>query len=298
MKNKYFLGVSPEGFHHIAYTEWGVKDPQAPTVLCIHGYSRNGRDFDHIANHLSSKGRHVLCPDIVGRGDSSWFHNPSNYNFTQYTQDMACMISRSESQNIDLIGTSMGGIIGMMLASLPNSPIRRLVLNDVGPQIPIHGLKRLSKYIGKDPEFKSLEEAKQLFKINYSGFGITKESDWDDFTLHTVEQKGPNRFVSKMDPAVKNPKSTLHLIADFLHHPHKTLEGILYDIDLWYLWKQLKCPVLVVHGVYSDILTPEIIKQMQRTHNNISVLSIDDAGHAPALIDKSQHEYIERWLNS
>lgn len=298
MKKNYFIGLSQEGFHQIAYTEWGLFDPERPSVICVHGYTRNGRDFDQLASHLSYNGRHVVCPDIVGRGDSAWFHLRSHYNFSQYVQDMTAMIARTQSHQIDWIGTSMGGIIGMMIAALPNTPVQRLVLNDIGAQIPIHGLKRIAKHAGKVTEFKSLEEAKECFKVNYKEFGITKESDWDAFTQNSVEQKGENRFVAKMDPGIRNPKSTLHIISDFLHHPHKSLEGILYDIDLWYLWKKIKCPVLIVHGVKSDLLTPEIIKQMQRTHENTEVLSIKDVGHAPALVEKYQHEVIENWLNS
>ncbi|MCL9682686.1 alpha/beta fold hydrolase [Legionella maioricensis] len=298
MKKNSFLGVSEEGFHNVAYTEWGSSSPELPTVICVHGYTRNGRDFDALAHYLGVKGRHIFCPDVVGRGDSSWFKHAHHYNFNQYVADMNVLIARTHAQQIDWIGTSMGGMIGMMLAALPNTPIRRLILNDVGPQIPLHGLRKLAKYIGNDPEFKSMEEAKQHFKKNYSEFGILSEKQWDDFTEHSVEKRAARVFVAKVDPAIKNPKSTMQVVSDFFHHPQKALEGILYDIDLWSIWNKIRCPVLVIHGAHSELLTPEIIKKMLRTHAQTEVYEIADAGHAPALLETADHEIIDSWLNS
>ena len=298
MKKHSFLGASEEGFHHVAYTEWGSESPELPTVICVHGYTRNGRDFDALASYLSLHQRHVFCPDIVGRGDSSWLKKHHHYNFPQYVADMNALIARTRAQHIDWIGTSMGGIIGMMLAALPNSPIRRLILNDVGPQIPIHGLRRLAKYIGNEPNFKSMDEAKEYFKANYKEFGIRNEDQWTTFTEHSVEQRAPNVFAVKVDPGVKNPKSTLQMVSDFFHHPHRSLEGILYDVDLWAVWKKIRCPVLVIHGVHSDLLTTPIIKRMQRSHEHTYLYEIENAGHAPALLDSEEHEEIYHWLNT
>lgn len=298
MKKNSFLGISEEGFHNVAYAEWGNSTPEFPTVICVHGYTRNGRDFDALAHYLGVKGRHVFCPDVVGRGDSSWFKQAHHYNFHQYVDDMNVLIARTRAQQIDWIGTSMGGMIGMMLAALPNSPIRRLILNDVGPQIPLHGLRKLAKYIGNDPDFKSIDEAKQHFKKNYAEFGVLSEKQWDHFTEHSIEQRGANVFVTKADPAIKNPKSTMQIVSEFFHHPHKALEGILYDIDLWSVWKKIRCPVLVIHGVHSDLLTPGVIKKMCRTHAPTDVYEIENAGHAPALLEVADHEIITQWLNS
>jgi pimeloyl-ACP methyl ester carboxylesterase len=139
MKTNYFLGVSTDGFHRVAYTEWGQPDTTQPTVFCVHGLLRNRHDFYALANFLSLQERHIFCPDIAGRGDSDWFKNPQHYTFEQYIADMTGLVARSSATQIDWIGTSMGGLIGMMMAALPNSPIRRLVLNDIGPQIPLHG---------------------------------------------------------------------------------------------------------------------------------------------------------------
>lgn len=298
MKKNHILGISDEGFHTIAYSEWGSLNYELPSIICVHGYTRNSRDFDPLANYLSIMGRHVFCPDVVGRGESSWFKKAHHYNFTQYVSDMNVLIARTGSTEIDWIGTSMGGIIGMMLAALPNTPIRRLVLNDVGPQIPIYALKKIAKYAGKDSEFKSMEEAKRYFQINYAEFGKLTEEQWDTFTTNTIKKIDEHHYISKLDPGIKNPKSTIQVVSEFFHHPHKALEGILYDIDLWSIWQNVKCPVLVIRGVHSDLLTPEIISRMKRAHDNVEVYEIEDAGHAPALLNQAEHERIDLWLGN
>jgi len=298
MKQKSFLGVSEEGFHHIAYTEWGNSESETPVVICVHGYTRNRHDFDSLASYLSKQGKHIFCPDIVGRGDSSWFKKSNHYNFAQYVSDMNVLIAITKAQRIDWVGTSMGGIIGMMLAALPNSPIQRLILNDVGAQVPLHGLRRLAKYAGKTVEFTSMEEAKKHYKSTHTEFGRLTDSQWDTFTRNSIEQRAPNLYIAKIDPAIKNPKSSTQLVTDFFHHPHKALEGILYDIDLWSIWEKISCPVLVIHGSHSELLTPEIIKKMKRIHPNTEVYEKENAGHAPALLDLIDHETINYWLGS
>jgi pimeloyl-ACP methyl ester carboxylesterase len=190
----------------------------------------------------------------------------------------------------------MGGIIGMMLAALPNSPIRKLVLNDIGPQVPLTGLKRLAKYAGKDPVFKSLEEAKQYFKINYADFGDLNEEQWDRFTEHSVKERAQNVYTFKMDPGVKHSRTASQWLNEFIHRPGKALEGIFYDVDLWAIWKQVRCPILVIHGKKSDLLTPEIILKMRQIHPSIQLYEIENAGHAPALLDQKNHEVIYNWL--
>ena len=297
MKKHQFLGISDEGFHEVAYTEWGVADPEFPTVICVHGYTRNSRDFDALAAYLSSGGSHVFCPDIVGRGDSSWFKDSHHYQFNQYVNDMNALIARTQAKQIDWIGTSMGGIIGMLLAALPNSPIRKLILNDIGPQIPLSGLKKLIQYAGKDPEFRTLDEAKEYFKVIHAEFGELTEKQWSIFTQNSIEQRAPNVFVTKLDPGIKNPKSTQQWVSDFFHHPHKALEGILFDIDLWSIWKQIHCPVLVIHGMHSELLTLEIINKMQKIHEKTESYTVKNAGHAPALLNLADHKIISQWLN-
>jgi pimeloyl-ACP methyl ester carboxylesterase len=298
MKKNNVLGISAEGFHTIAYTEWGSWSAPSPATLCVHGLTRNGRDFDALAGYLSTKGRYVLCPDVVGRGESAWFKNPAHYNFTQYVSDMTGLIARANTPQIDWVGTSMGGIIGMMLAAVPNTPIRKLVINDIGPQIPLVGLKRLSQYAGKDPVFNSMEEAKSYCKVSYADFGPLSEEQWNTFTEHSIKQTAPNVYTFKVDPGIRNAKSKSQWLHEFIHHPRKALEGLFYDVDLWSFWKKIRCPVLVIHGTNSDLLTAPIITKMRQIHSGIEVYEVEHAGHAPALLETKEHEVIYNWLTS
>lgn len=296
MKQNYVLCASKEGYHRIAYTEWGEQNPSASAVICVHGLTRNSRDFDALAKFLSLKGHHVFCPDIVGRGNSSWLSNSQQYNFERYIIDMNILISRTGATQIDWIGTSMGGIIGMMMAALANTPIRRLILNDVGPQIPINALWHMAKYVGKDPVFSSKEEAKQYFKIIYAEFGNLTEEQWDYFTAHSIRERSPGVFISNYDPSIHELKLKWQSVKEFFYSPHKALEGVLFDIDLWSFWRSIACPVLVIRGKSSHLLLPEHIKRMKRSHSQVEVYEVADAGHAPALLDLSQHEAILNWL--
>lgn len=297
MKQDYVLCASEEGFHRIAYTEWGTTTSDSSAVVCVHGLTRNSRDFDALANYLSSQGHHVFCPDVVGRGDSDWLKNASQYNFKRYLTDMNILISRTGAKHIDWVGTSMGGLIGIMMAALPNTPIRHLILNDVSPQVPIQALWHLAKYVGKDPVFATKEQAKAYYKTVYAEFGDLTEEQWDYFTDHSVTEQAPGVFISKLDPNIHEPKFCWQTIKDFFCHPHKALEGILFDVDLWEFWKSIQCPVLVIRGQRSNLLLPEHIHKMKRTHSQVDLLEIENAGHAPALLDPDQHEAIRSWLS-
>jgi len=158
MREKSFLGLSAAGFHTVAYTEWGAPDATRP-VVCVHGLTRNGRDFDPLAASLAGTGRRVACPDVVGRGRSGWLADPMLYGFPQYMADMAALLARLDAAEVDWVGTSMGGLIGMFLAARPGSPIRRLVLNDVGPFVPKAALDVIAAYVGQAPAFPDLEAA-------------------------------------------------------------------------------------------------------------------------------------------
>lgn len=296
MKKDYFLGLSEEGFHKVAYIEWGQASSQPP-IICVHGLTRNSRDFDDLASYLSSAGRQVFCPDVVGRGDSDWLKNPLHYTYEQYLADMNAMIARTCATEVDWIGTSMGGLLGMMLAAVPNSPIKRLVLNDVGPQISTKALARLSKYVGREPDFSSVDAAKAYFKSIYADFGNLTEAQWDKLTATSIHQVAPNKFISKLDHGVKITPTKSKIAWDVLLHPHKALEGTLFDIDLWQIWRKVTCPVLVIHGQNSNILQPATIQKMQQIHPHTEVIDIPNTGHAPALLDEEQHVIINHFLS-
>ena len=296
MKQKGYLGLSPEGFHRLAYTEWGSFSGEMPSIVCVHGLTRNGRDFDALAAYLQAQDRHVLCPDIVGRGESAWFANPLHYNFPQYVSDMSALLSQTNTAPIDWIGTSMGGLIGMMIAAMPNNPIRKLVLNDIGPQIPVKGLRRIRQYTGKAPVFNSIQAAKDYFKKNYADFGSLTDEEWGTLTHHSIKKIESGAYCLKIDPMIARAKSKKQWLSDVLTHPRKALEGVLFDIDLWAIWQQIQCPVLVIHGKQSDLLTAKIILNMQQIKPSLICYEVDDAGHAPALLEPQQHDVITNWL--
>ncbi|RDI44817.1 alpha/beta fold hydrolase [Aquicella lusitana] len=296
MKTDYFLGLSEEGFHRVAYTEWGVPTLGNPPIICVHGLTRSGRDFDELAEYLSRQGRHVFCPDIVGRGESDWLRNPLHYTYEQYIADMNVMIARTHASQVDWIGTSMGGLIGMVLASMPQSPIRRLVLNDVGAQISATGISRIAKYAGRDPDFSSIEEAMRYFKSVLDGVGKLSDEEWRRVAERSVREISPGKFVSKTDHGVKIAPAKSKMAWQIMLHPLKAIEGTLFDIDLWHIWRKVTCPVLILHGKQSDILLPATIQKMQQIHPQTDVIEVPEAGHAPALMHTAQHQAIYQWL--
>lgn len=296
MKTDYFFGLSSGGFHRLAYREWGEPTNPIP-VICVHGMTRNSHDFDKIAKHLSDTGRHVYCPDVVGRGDSDWLKDPTHYSFEQYAADMNALIARTGATQVDWVGTSMGGLIGIILASCDNSPIRRLVLNDIGPQIPVKALQRLAKYGGRFPDFSSVDQATQYFKAAYADFGDLSDEQWRRLAESTIKEVAPNHYVSKVDPGIKYSTSKGAFLWSLLTQPRKALQGIFFDVDIWNLWKNIKCPVYLVHGRQSDLLLPETITEMRKSHPKLETLEIPNAGHAPTLESPLELETITRWLS-
>jgi len=297
MKTDFCLGLSEEGFHQIAYTEWGMESSQPP-IICLHGLTRNSRDFDTLATRLSYLGRHVFCPDLVGRGESSWLKNPLHYSFEQYMADMNAMIVRTGAKQVDWVGTSLGGLIGMFLAAMPNTPIRRLILNDVGAQISSKGVMRLANFAGLDPSFRSIEEAKNYYKRVMTEVGELTDEDWQRIAENSVREVTPGKFISKTDPNIRMSHAKSKVAWQAIMHPLKTLEGSLFDMDWWNIWRKVTCPTLIMHGEKSDILLPSVIQKMRVIHPATEVITISNVGHAPALIHPEQHETIYNWLQS
>ncbi|MBL0942329.1 MAG: alpha/beta hydrolase [Alphaproteobacteria bacterium] len=274
---KGLLGLNPIGFHHISYNEWGAEKTQN-TLICVHGLTRNSHDFDALAQQLSLKTR-VICPDIVGRGQSDRFSNPKLYGFPQYLNDMTALIARLNVTQLDWLGTSMGGLIGMFLAIQPNSPIKRLILNDVGPYIPAAALRRIGRYAKSPPSFQARKDAEIYIRRIYAPFGLLSDKQWQHITKHSIRQV-ENTYILDYDPAVI-----------------QNLRFKIRSINLWPVWEKVKCPVLVIRGENSDILTVKTLTQMQGTCPNLEVLTVKDAGHAPALMDLAQINVIKAWLS-
>lgn len=277
MTSHRYLGLGPGGFHRIAYAEWGL--PDNPRVcLCVHGLTRNGRDFDELAEALQSDWR-VLCPDVVGRGDSDRLADPLGYGYPQYLDDANALIARAGVARVDYVGTSMGGLIGMMLAAQRNSPIRRLVMNDVGPFIPKASLERISGYVGKDPRFADLAEAEAALRRTATTFGLKTDSEWRRFTERSVRQAEDGKFALAYDPSIA-----------------QAFNQAIKDIDLWKIWDRVQCPVLVLRGAESDLLLKQTAEEMSQRGPKATVVEFPGCGHAPALMNVEQVSVVRDWL--
>ena len=279
MRSGRVLCLSAGGFHHTAYVEWG-RPEAARTILCVHGLTRNGRDFDALAAALAETGARVVCPDVVGRGHSDWLADPAGYGFPQYLADMTALLARLDVEAVDWVGTSMGGLIGMMLAAQPNTPIRRLVINDVGPFIPKDALERIGTYVGADPSFADVAAAEAYIREVNAPFGDLTDAQWRHLAETSVRPVEGGGVKFRYDPAIATP---------FTQTP-------IEDVDLWPLWDRIACPVLVLRGADSDLLLAETAAEMARRGPCAEVVEIAGCGHAPALMDDHQIGVIRDWL--
>ena len=272
-----FKALGAGGFHRVAYVEWGRR--ANPRVLvCVHGLTRNARDFDRLAAALAGEWR-VVCPDVVGRGDSDWLGDSSGYGYPQYCADMAALVAHLGVAEVDWLGTSMGGLIGMMLAARPGTPIRRLVLNDVGPFVPRAALERLRDYVGDDPRFGSMAEVEGYFRRVLAPFGPLSDEDWRHVARHGASL-ADGAYRLRYDPAIGVPLKV----------------PVIRDVDLWALWDQVACPTLVLRGERSDLLLPETAREMKARGPRAELVEVPGAGHAPALMAGEQIAAVRDWL--
>ena len=270
--------LDPHGFHVMRYVEWG--DPNNKRVLvCVHGLTRQGRDFDHLAASLADAYR-VVCPDVAGRGRSDWLREAMDYNYTVYCSDMATLIASLHAETLDWVGTSMGGIIGMVLAAMPGTPLRKLVLNDVGCVVPAAAIERIGEYVGSEPAFGSLDELEKVMRAT-SPFGDLTDPQWRHLSEHCAKQDDHGKWRFRYDPAIS-----------------KVFAGALgRDIDLRAYWSQVRGPVLVIRGEHSDLLTPEVLDEMRKRPRTESLL-VPRTGHVPMLMDDFQVGAVRRFLLS
>lgn len=281
MRVQSFLGLSSLGFHRIVYREWGPAESER-TLLCLHGLTRNGRDFQRLAEALAKEGWRVVAPDTVGRGDSQWAASSQVYGYPQYLADMNALIARLGVERLDWLGTSMGGLVGMMLAAQPGTPITRLVVNDVGPFIPKASLERIAGYVRNTPSLDSLEAAEAYARKTYASFGSKlTDADWSLMTEVTFKADDKGVFRLRYDPKIADV---------FQNQPIK-------DVDLWPIWDAIKQPTLVLHGAESDLLLAETAKEMTGRGPKADLLTFEGCGHAPSLFEPDQIAQVSAWLN-
>ena len=274
--------LSAAGFHHMAYVEWG--DAANPKVLvCVHGLTRCSRDFDFLAQALADDYR-VVCPDVVGRGRSDWLRNKSLYALPQYCTDMTALLARLNVETVHWVGTSMGGLIGMALASQPETPITRLVLNDVGPVIAAVSLGRIGEYLGNAPRFDGIEQAEAFVRFVSATFGTFSDAQWRHLTVHVTRTAADGKVEFAYDPGIAQPFREMQAAS----------EG--KDIELWPLYDGIACPTLLLRGVASDLLTHDAALQMSARGPRARLVEVAGVGHAPMLMDDSQVAPVREFL--
>jgi pimeloyl-ACP methyl ester carboxylesterase len=277
-----YLGLSLSGFHRLAYWEWGPQDAER-TLVCVHGLTRQGRDFDILARTFARRGWRVICPDLVGRGQSGWLAQPAGYTLLQYGADMNALLARLDVEEVDWIGNSLGGLVGMMLAAQPGTPIRRLVINDIGPYISGTALRRLGVYLNAPPpRFADLAEAEHYIRTTLAPFGALNDDHWRHLAEHSVRPDGNGGLLRHHDPGIAEA-----------YRPWR-----LGSILLWDLWDKVRCPVLLLRGADSDMLPAYTAREMTRRGPGAELIEFDGIGHLPALMTEDQIQPIARFLGA
>jgi len=269
-RERNFRSLSPHGFHRVAYREWG--HPACPrVVVCVHGLTRNGRDFDALASALSDRFR-LLCPDMPGRGDSEWLPNPTDYVFPTYLAALTALLAHADVERVAWVGTSMGGLLGMVMAAQRDTPVTRLVINDVGPVIEPVALARISGYVGLDPAFDSFAALEAHIREVSAPFGALSDAQWTELARSTARQTADGKWRLKYDPGIAVPFRSAT--------PATT--------DLWAVWDAIRCPTLLLRGAESDLLSPDTAAGMRGRGPKPRFVEFPGVGHAPMLLTPEQ----------
>jgi pimeloyl-ACP methyl ester carboxylesterase len=270
--------LGAHGWFRVAYAEW-AGPIGAPAVVCVHGLTRNGRDFDRLADALSRRYR-VVAPDMPGRGKSDWVP-AEQYGYPLYLTVCAALLARLDIESVDWVGTSMGGLIGMLMAAQPNTPIRRLVVNDVGPLVAKPALERIASYVGQDPAFASVEEIEAYLRRVHAPFGPLSDAEWRVLAEHSWRRKPEGGLGLAYDPAIGN-----------------AFKGKLDDVDLWSVWDQIKAPTLALRGEESDLLRAADAQAMAGRGPRARLVEFSGVGQAPALMAEDQIASVEAFLDA
>ncbi|HEV7817134.1 MAG TPA: alpha/beta hydrolase [Janthinobacterium sp.] len=279
--------ISPSGLHRMAYKEWGAAD-NPKVLVCVHGVTRVSDDFDAMARALAADYR-VVCPDIVGRGRSGRLRNPQLYRLPQYVSDMVTLLARvladAERQTVDWFGTSMGGLIGLGLASLPDSPVSRLVLNDIGPKLDPAALQRIGDYIGQDLRFPTFEAAAKFVRDVSLTFGPHTEAEWHKLATDVLRQDKDGQWVRHYDMGLALPFRSA------------TPESAAADeAMLWAAYDAVRCPTLLIRGGESDLLSAQTAALMTGRGPKAQLAEIAGVGHAPTFVHDDQIAIVKQFL--
>jgi pimeloyl-ACP methyl ester carboxylesterase len=278
--------LGPGGFSKVAYVEWGPPDAEQ-VVVCVHGLTRTGRDFDFLARRLAARGIRVIAPDLPGRGRSEWLENPAGYHTPTYLAAMSAVIARSGAAQVDWVGTSLGGHVGMEMAALPGNPIRRLLLNDFGARVAGAALTRIAGYLRIKQRFQSVEDLEKHLRDIHETFGSLTDAHWRHIAAHSAVKTEEGDYRQHFDPAIGRNFSW----------------PLMVDIALWNVWEKVECPVLILRGEDSDLLHASTVREMQKRgaaarQKLVRAIEVRGSGHAPALMTDSQIGLIEEFLGN
>ena len=275
---KSVLGLAPHGFHRLVYFQWG--DPgNDRVVICVHGLTRRGRDFDWLARALEDRYR-VICVDLPGRGESDWLPVAADYQPTTYVQNIVALLAQLDVEQVDWIGVSLGGLMGLMLAAQPKTPIRRLVLDDIGSYVGAEALQRISSYVGQDPSFPDRAGLEAYMREVNSGYGPLTDAQWAHLVEYGSRRDETGAWRQHYDPRIAEPFR----------------QGFSEPVALWPLWDLVTSPVLILRGAESDILTAETAAEMVVRIPGTKLVEFPGVGHAPMLMDEAQIRTVREWL--
>jgi pimeloyl-ACP methyl ester carboxylesterase len=275
----HFRGLSPHGFHHVTYYEWGHPD-NAEVVVCVHGIGRNGRDFDVLAEALAPTHR-VLAIDMPGRGKSEWLRDPMDYVTPVYLGTLTALIAASRADQVSWVGTSMGALLGIIAAAQPATPVKRLVVNDAGPVIEPAALARIAQYFGSDPSFPSYEKLAAYVRQISAPFGPLTDAQWEHVISTNARRRSDGSWGVGYDPAIAIPFRAMSAPA-----------------DLWPMWDAIACPTLVLRGAQSDLLSKATAMAMTARGPRARVAEFAGIGHAPMLLAEDQVATVVDFLRS
>lgn len=281
---KKFLGLNSQGFHTIVYNDWGPEDGQP--VVCVHGLTGNGHDFDYLAEDLIRHGYRLICIDLPGRGSSDFLPDPLDYTHVQYCQDITVLLANlgfNKPGSVDWLGVSLGGLIGIRLAALQNTPIRRMILNDIGPSVAQKALDFIHQVISQTYRFETVQDLEQWMRETRGlTWGPLTDEQWHHMAEYNARALDDGQITYAYDPEIAKV---------FEHEP-------VGDVDLWDFWSNLTCPVLVIQGGKSVLLTNEIIQEMRTHQPSMDIAIFNDCGHVPSLMAPDHIDVIRTWLQS
>lgn len=282
-QEKFFYSTHDDGQHRICYSDWGDED--ANPVVCVHGLTGNGHDFDALAEDLIEHGHRVIAVDLPGRGRSDFHDDPLLYNYDQYVRDLhefLVDLGLEAPGSVDWIGVSLGGLLGMRMAGMDNAPIKRLIINDVGPSVPKEALDFIYQVISKDFAFDTLADLEvRMRETRGLTWGPVTDEQWHHMAEHNARGLDDGRVTYAYDPNIRVVFET----------------SPIGDFDLWDSWDKIACPTMLIHGPQSIILTQEIIEDMRQRGPGFDLVVFDGCGHVPSLMAPNQIEILRSWLN-